>query len=258
MSEYDFIVDNIRYSYSSVTTYETCRYGFKLTYIDSVPRIDNYYSDYGKLTHDCLEKYFTYELDAFELSDYYREQYPKVVKGDLPMGDPEKYRLDGQNFFDNFSMDRDLYDVLLTEGKVDFSIDDIMITAKPDLVLREKATGITSMYDFKTAVPFRTDKYTGKETKDTKKINGYYKQMFLYTYALRMHNKMPIDKITLLFTRLNREVTIDWNTIEEMKTIFWLTDTIKQIKEDNQFQYNNSNPFFCNNLCSVRNFCEYR
>jgi len=258
MSEYDFIVDNIRYSYSSVSTYETCRYGFKLTYIDACPRIDNFYSDYGKFTHECLEKYFMGELDSFELSEYYRDNYDFMVHGEPPVGSAEVYRTQGQYFFDNYFLNRDDYEILATESTIAFDIDEVLVTARPDLVLKEKATGKSVLYDYKTAMPFSVNKYTGKETVDNKKISGFYKQMFLYTYALRVHEKIPIDKITLLFTRANREVTIDWTPIKEIEAIQWLTDTIKLIKDDNVFPYNNSNPFFCNNLCSVRNFCEYR
>jgi hypothetical protein len=260
MSDYAFVIDGIRFSYSSVSTYTTCPYSFKLSYIDAVSKENNFYGQYGNLTHECFEKYFTGEIEVWELSQYYRENYDRVVSipaPSSPYGLGEKYKLQGQEFFDLFSFDKDRYQVLFVEDKIDFSLGSSIAVAKPDLILRSKSNGNTVLYDYKTATPYRVDKNTGKEIADTKKLKGYYKQMFLYTYALRTQRDIAVDEITLWYTRLNRTVTLPWTLKQETESVAWFEETIEKIRFDEQFLPDTSSPYFCGNLCSVRKHCEY-
>jgi hypothetical protein len=261
MSDYDFIIDGKTFSYSSVSTFNTCPYSFKLTYLDSKPRENNFYGQYGTLVHECFEKFFSGEIEAFDLSQYYRENYKRLVTlyaPTPPYGLDERYQNQGQEFFDSFSFNKDDYKVLLVEDTINFDLNYLMVVAKPDVVLRHRETGKTILLDYKTATPYRNDKKTGKEIVDTKKINGYHKQMFLYTYALRTERKMPIDEIILWYTRLNRMVTIPWTLQQEDESVKWFDDSITKIKAEEHFKPNTSSPYFCNNLCSVRTYCEYK
>lgn len=262
MSSYAFIIDNIRFSFSALTTYESCAYSYKLTYIDKCERESNFYGQYGNLIHDVMYQYFAGNLDVFELSGYFQDRYPLAVTAfppAYPVGMEEAYKEAGLVFFDNFSFDKTMYDIIMNEEKLDFDFDDgIQFVAKPDLILFEKESGDFVLYDYKTSAPFKTDKRNGNEIVDKKKLEGYYKQMYIYTYALRNYKFTPIDKITLWFTRPNRQVTINWNEKDEEKAIQWLEGEVTKIKKDEKFLPNTSNPYFCNNLCSVRKSCEFR
>jgi len=260
-SDYSFIVDNIRFSYSSTTTFENCAYSFKLTYIDALPRINNFYGEFGTFIHECYEKYFSGELDSFELSEYYRTNYDRIVVSEAPVppfGLGERYKKEGQDYFDNFSFEKEEYNVINVEDKIDFLLNGVTFTARPDLVLQKKDTGIYYLYDYKTSAPFKINKRTGKETVDLKKIEGYEKQLYIYAHALREHRGIPIEKLTIMFPRLGRNVNFDWTKERETEVIEWIENIIDKIKTTNEFPYNNSSPYFCNNLCGVRDFCEYR
>jgi len=262
MSDFGFIIENIRFSYSSLTTYSTCPYSFRLTYLDKCDRISNFYGQYGNLIHDTMFQYFASNLDVFELSGYFTSKYDTVMLApppSYPIGMEEKYKEAGLEFFDNFSFDKDLYDIILNEEKLEFEFDEgAMFVAKPDLVLFEKPTGKFLLYDYKTAAPFRIDKRSGLETVDNKKLEGYYKQMYIYTYALRNYKFTPIDEIVLWFTRPDRKVTVPWNEDKEEESINWLHKMISKIRKDENFFPNNSNSYFCLNLCSVRDSCEFK
>lgn len=260
MSTYDFIVDNIRFSYSSASTFSTCAYAWKLTYLDSLPRENNFYAEFGTLVHECFELFFTKKLEAYELSNHYATRYNEVIKSDpstVGFALTEKYKEQGINFFNNFSFDLNKYDVLLVEGKIDFDLNGIKFVAKPDLVLRNKETKQNFLYDYKTSAPIRVDKKSGREITDKAKIEGYYKQMYTYTYALREHMSIPIDTINLLFPRLDRVISTSWEKEKEQASIEQISGIINNIKSSEEFPYNNTNQYFCNNLCSVRKFCEY-
>lgn len=260
MSDYDFVIDAMRFSYSSTSTYQTCPYSFKLSYIDAMPRKNNFFAQYGTLVHECMEKFFTGELEMFELSNYYSENFDKIVVTDPPPIPPnmkEKYREQGQSFFDLFYFDKNPYDILVVEGKFNLNIAGINFVAKPDLVLRNKDNNKNILIDYKTSYPFKLDKKTGEIKKDFEKINSYYKQMYTYTHALKKEMGIDIDKITLWFPRADKTVSIQHSIEEEKEAISWIEKTVGMIKEDNNFMYNNSNSYFCNNLCSVRDYCEF-
>jgi len=261
MSSYDFILDNIRFSYSAISTYNTCPYAYKLNYIDSMPRINNFFAEYGLLVHECFEKFFGGEMEPYELSGYYEEEFNKRVVTAPPIflsNLDYKYRVQGKAFFDSFSFDKSAYDILILEDKIDFKVKGIKLVAKPDLVLKEIETGKIIQYDYKTSTPFRIDKYTGKEIADNSKLKGYYKQMFIYAYALRHKMKMPLEKTILLFTRLKKEVELPCSIEKEDEAIAWMIEGVKKIRADEEFLFDNSSSFFCNNLCGVRESCEFK
>ena len=261
MSSYDFITDSIRFSHSSSSTFHTCPLAFKLSYIDKVqPRAENFYGEYGLLIHECFEAFFRGELDAYELSQYYDRKYSEMIKTPCPSppeGLEEKYKQQGKEFFNNFYFDRDAYEILIIEDKIDFELDGVMLVAKPDLVLKHKETGKTSLIDYKSSIVFRTNKRTGKETTDQKKLRGYYKQLYLYAYALRVHANIPIDEITIWFVRPERFLTTPWLPEKEEKAMRMLKELIVRIKAEEEFKADNSAPYFCNNICGVREHCEF-
>ena len=261
MSSYDFILDSMRYSYSSASSYENCAFGFKLNYIDNVPQAENFYGEFGTLSHSALEGFFRKEMDAFELSEFFVKNFKKVVRTPpppYPLGMIDKYMREGLEFFDNFSFDLNNYEVLLTEGKIYFTLEGAEITAKPDLVLKDKRANENILFDFKTSAPFRMNNQTHKEVVDKKKMEGYYTQSLLYAHALSNYRDIPINKIVLWFMRPSRQEIVPWSLEKEQKALNWLSDIIKKIKADEEFMYNNSNAYFCNNLCGVRNACPFK
>lgn len=262
MSSYEFIVDGMKYSYSSISSFETCPYSFKLMYIDYKDRINNFFAEHGTLMHNCFEQFFNGNLESYELTKYFTDNYDIFVKADAPdypAGMKERYIEQGIEFFNNFSFEKDDYEITNIESKIDFELaPGITFTGRPDLVLKSKKTGKYGLWDYKSSAPFRTNKRTGEEITDTKKLEGYYKQMYLYAHALREHKNIPIETITLWFTRPDRKVTVEWEEEKEKKAIKWAIDVINRIKKEEEFPYNNSEKFFCDNLCSVREHCEYR
>jgi hypothetical protein len=244
-----------------VSSFDTCAYGWKLSYIDKVDRVQNFFSGYGLLVHDCFERFFKKELGVWDLSEYYRTNYSKFVVIDpppFPAGMGENYKMQGQKFFDNFDFYIDNYNVLSVEDKIDFDFRGSMFVAKPDLVLYNKQTTTYSLVDYKTSAPLKVSKTTGKETWDKKKMESYYKQMYIYGYALRNYRFIPIEEITIWFPRLNKIVTVPYDMKKEAETMDWLEEGIARIRMEENFLYDNTQNYFCFQLCSVRNACEYK
>jgi hypothetical protein len=259
MSGYDFIIETIRFSYSSLSNFENCAYGWKLSYIDDVEKAQNFFAEYGLLTHDVFEKYFLDKLTADELSDYYKNNYDKIVKHSpprYPQGLEQRYKDEGQIFFDFFPFDKSNYDVLAVEASIILPIDGINFIAKPDLVLRDKNTGRVCLVDYKTSYPFRKSK-SGALLPDKKKLEKYYQQMYIYTYALNYSKGLVIDEIMLWFPRADLSVVIPWSKSDEETAIKWLTGVVDKIKTEEVFDYGKPGEYFCHYLCSVRRSCKF-
>jgi hypothetical protein len=260
MSSYSFIVDNLRFSYSTLSGFEGCPYSFKLSKIDMVPRINNFYGEYGSLVHECMEKFFKGELEMFELSNYFNDGFDKM-KTSLPTEQKyleERYRKEGDSFFSFFLFKKEDYDILSVEDDVEYEFHGSPFIAKADLVLRNKATKENILLDYKTSAPWKVDKRTGKEKVDKAKLDGYEKQMYTYTYALRTQRNIPIDKVALWFPRMDRFHTFEVKPEKEIEIMEWLKGNIDNIRKEEEFPPNNSNSYFCNVLCGVRESCEYR
>ena len=254
MSDYDFILDGITYSFSSIGTYDNCPYCFKLSYIDIEDgRVDNAFGEFGLLMHDCLEKYLKKEVDAWDLPIYYEENYYNFVKTPFPpypVGMGERYYQDGLSFVEGFDFNVDDYEIINIEGFVKHAYRGIDLVIKPDAVLKHKETGEISLVDFKTSRLYNN-------SRDTKKVNGYLKQLHFYAYILWLKESIEIDKIVIWYIRNQeiREYPVDQDKI--LETMDWIEDTVGKIKREKEWNPNKSkeNKYFCDHICSYRAIC---
>ena len=258
MSEiYNMTLDNMKFSYSSVTSFITCPYMFFLTYIQYEKRSSNFYADFGSFMHLVLEKYFTGELDIMELASYYEEHYDENVKSDVPaypVGIGDRYKADGMLFFENFDFNKDDYEVVFVEDIIETTHNDIKLVVKPDLVLKDKKTGEYLLLDYKTSNPFSKD---GKP--DKKKMADYRKQMYLYAYFINHNREYKISKIRLWFVRVNKFDEFDYVEEDAGDVVNWFFNGILNIKFEEEFPPCDTvkNKFFCNCLCSMKAHCNF-
>jgi CRISPR/Cas system-associated exonuclease Cas4 (RecB family) len=253
MSSFDFILDQLKFSHSSVSTFETCRYAFYLTYIQAEERKGNFYSAYGLFIHKILEKYFKGELEAKQLSGYYIKNYDKNVFLLPPVfrGDPSQaYYEKGLSYFENFSFDKSLYDIKLIEENLEFSLGKIKCVTKPDLLLQEKEGGKYILVDFKTANPYKKDKL------DKSKMKGYLKQLYLYTYGLWLAKEIVVDEIHFWFVTCDKVEKIIVNPMDIQESLDWFDLEVHKINHEEDWLASVGNKFYCHHLCSMKDFCD--
>jgi len=252
--DFSFVTDNLTYSYSNFSSFDTCRLGWKLNYIDKKERLGNFFSDFGSFIHKLLEEYFGGTLDIEDMIEYYEKNYSLNVTTappPFPKGMGERYYQSGLDFFGNFvsyGVKRENYEVLGIEISVYTSYDDISLVVKPDLVLLNKKTGKVTLLDYKTS------KFSEE------KLEGYKNQLYLYAYFLWAEKHIEVDKIIVWFIRDQKLCEIENNPLEVQKTLDWLKDTRNKISEETEWAPNLSkeNEYFCYNLCSVKNDCPFR
>ena len=255
MAEYDFILDNMKYSFSSANSYLGCAGGFKLTYIDAEDRIGNCFSDFGNHVHSILEMFFKDKLEITELAQYYQDHYVDAIENSFPpypAGMASNYFDAGLSFFENFEFDKSLYEIVFIEDYINAVWHGILLTVKPDLILKEKATGDYFLVDYKTA-----KLKSGKAQKE--QLEEYKRQFLLYSNFLWLERNIQIKKLKIWFIRDQKEVVIDVDPLEVINTMEWFENTIKSLKEETEWKYNTSkeNKYFCDNICSMRHKCKY-
>ena len=248
------------FSFSSLSTFHICKHQFKLTYLgDEVIRLPNFFSDYGLFVHEVFEEYFNGNLSEDELGEYFHKNYDLKVTNSPPAFIKERpYIEQGQAFFNAWDFDLERFEPVIIEGTYSFKIGDTELTGRPDLVLHDLETGDYILVDYKTSAPFRVDKRNGSVIRDKKKMDDYYKQMYIYAYAVREEAGFSIDSISIIFPRLSRTETVNWTQEQEDETLDWVTQTITAIKEEEEFPPNTKSKFFCQQLCGVRDYCEYK
>jgi len=261
----EIVLDTLRWSFSSLNAYHICPRMFELTYIKNVqPRKQNAFALWGTFGHNLHERYYTDKCEFYELSKMYVDEYIDNVYLRFP---PNKYvDLDksyydaGKHYFDYFEGLPDNLEVICVEQRIDVKIDGYDFCGYIDLVLRDKNDGRYIIEDHKSKSGFKN----AKEQKE------YARQLYLYAiYVYETYGEYPKQLVFNMF-RMQDEVAIDFSFDEFLEAKSWVTNTIRLIYADELFEDKiltaytsrgklieeyNKDDFFCNHLCSVREFC---
>ena len=82
--------------------------------------------------------------------------------------------------------------------------------------------------------------------------------MYVYSYFIKKEKGIKIDKTRLWFIRSDKVEEFEYSEIDEKKCLDWFMGQIKLIKQENDFEPNNKNQYFCNQLCGNRDICSFR
>lgn len=259
-SKYSFLIDSFTWSYSRVSSFEACPHGWKLAYIDKEKGVQNFFAEYGLFHHKIMELLWAGELDVWDLASHYEENYGKAIKLHPPSF-LERYDFSrksynaGLKFYENFDWDISEFEVLGNEMTLNCKYKELLLTIRPDTLIKNKKTGKVVLVDYKASNPF--NKKSGNPIK--KKIAPYKKQLSLYCFFVEQEMNIKIDEYMLVFPKftLAKNLVFDYNKEDGQKIVDWFYETICRIKEENDFEAK-PNKFFCDNICSMRNICEHK
>jgi hypothetical protein len=241
------------HSFSSVETFEHCKYAYKLTYIDKVERKNNFWGAYGTYVHKIIELFFKDKLEFYDLSSYFEKNFKKNITiyppGFIKM---DSYYAGGLEFFNKFNFNKNKCEIMYIEEKFETVYKGEKIVVKPDLVLKRKTDNKTILIDYKTGSRYKNKKI------DKDKHASHLHQMYLYSYFLWDIKNIAIDEIHIWHVKEGEieKIMFDPNLAQE--TIEWFWGIIEKIKNEEFFEYNNKSSFWCNSICSVKDDCEYR
>ena len=260
MSEFGFIIDTMRWSFSRLLSYHDCAFGWSMQYIDCESGENNFFGQYGKFMHEILEKYAKGELNLFELPDYFEENFEEEITCSAPYNKysdiRESYYNKGLDYLNNLDFILDEYEILGIEKEVKFRICNYDFIGYVDLLLRDKK-GRIIILDHKSAnVKFLK---SGKISKtDLANVENFKRQLYLYSIAI--HNEYGVFPSILRWNLFNNQQTLDvkFNYKKYKKALIWAYKTIKLIEEDTLWLPNPSY-YRCFNLCNFRNnACPYK
>lgn len=260
MSEYQFIIDNMIWSFSNLNSFNQCKYEWYLQRIERADGKNNFYAEYGSFCHKILEKYAKGELGLFELAEYFELNYDKEVTefvyhktADIR----QNYKEKGIDYFENIDLDLNSYEILGIEKKCNFEVEGKPFIGFIDLLLKDKQNGDIIVLDHKSS-----EYPIGKRGKilksEQKKFQSYKRQ--LYLYAIQVYNEYGVYPVKLVwnFFKQQKWLAIPFDKDEYLEAQKWAIDTIHQIEKEEDFPPT-VDFYYCHNLCRYRNsYCEYK
>ena len=245
-----------RYSFSKLSSWRVCPYGWRLRYIDGRAGIGNAFSSYGTFVHSIMERYSKGESEIWDLPALYEWEFDTAVPEKFPrisakLNLRDSYYQQGLDFLKNFQ-GYDQYEILNVEQKFDIEIDDWIFNGVIDLVFKDE-NGRLIIRDYKSKASFESKK----------EKHEYARQLYLYSlYVKEAYGKYP-DELQFLMFRKNKLEILEFNSDDLEEAISWAKETVQTIRD--AFDYPpacglaapKSDTFYAENLCNHREYCEF-
>ena len=273
MSDYDFILDSMCWSYSSLEAFHNCKYGFFLNYIDRVKNSSGAFSEYGSLCHKLLENYLKGNLLSFELADKFEANYKDKVSDTFPpiRGNErlyDRYYDAGYAYFSDTDKIEQLTNnntILGIEDKHYFYIDKYKFVGILDVEAKNN-NGEFEIIDHKTKSRLDKKRLTKKHNKedwlqltDERYVpRDLFNQQYLYCIPFKEQFGEYPTYLNLNMLRIGDWYKIKFNKEDFDKAVQWALDTLHDIYNETEWAATcKENQFFCDFLCSQANFCKY-
>lgn len=254
MSEmvYRELINDMIWSYSRVSCFEDCPYRWFLKYIRKEEEMPQFYSSYGSFMHRLIEKYYKGQLTKDEMLTQFLINFQNEVKGVRPSATIiENYIKCGLNYLKSFK--EFPYKMVSVEEKVEFEIEGINFIGLIDY-LGEKDGDYYIVDNKSRNLKPRSNRKIS--TKKDKELDIMLKQLYLYAFAVKQkYGKYPKALCFNCF-RTNTFIEEPFNESKCKETIREIMQTIKYIKQTNDF-YPNIEFFSCLYICGFSDDCCY-
>jgi hypothetical protein len=252
-----------RYSYSQLSSFSECPFGYYLNHIELQEGKSNGFAEQGTLIHDLLDKWAKKELTIEQLPKEYERRYPDEVVTSFPRmlaskGYAEKSYQQGLEYFENFRGFPG-FEVIAAEEKFDMPLELTDGTTRPfigfiDLVLRDEFTGGLVIMDHKSKswATFRKER------------ESMYRQQYLYAHFVhKKYNEWPQSLMFNLFKAEGKLDEQEFSLDKYNEVMQWATDAIHQIEsyeildwmECKEQKTPGKPDMYCAEICSVRGSC---
>lgn len=236
-----------RYSFSKLSAWWTCPYGYYQRYIEHKAGIGNAFASFGTFVHELMEKYAKGEAELWDLPQMYEWQFDTAVPEKFPYNKfvdlRDSYYAQGLNFLKTFEGYEGLK-ILGVEEEFVIPIDDWQFNGFIDLVFQDK-DGRLIIRDYKSKASFKNEDEKYK----------YARQLYLYSlYVKEKYGRYPDELQFLMFRKQKDPVRIAFNSNDLEESLQWAKDTVRIIR--NAFDYPaQCDDFYAENLCNHREYC---
>lgn len=255
--------DGHRYSYSQLSSFSECPFGYYLKHIEGVEDQSNAFAEQGTLIHDILDKWAKKEIKKEDMAAEYERRYYDAVPTSFPRiltakGYATKAYQLGLDYFKTFD-EFPGYKVVSAEEKFDLPLQLTDGTTRPfiafiDLVLRDEFTGGLVVVDHKSR----------SWTEFRKHREEMYKQQYLYSYFIHeKYGEWPQSLMFNLFKELGKKDEQEFSKKKFDEVMQWATDAIHQIESYDVLDWmrcrEQKTPgkpdMMCGFICSSRSMC---
>lgn len=249
-------LDDMVFSFSNLTAFETCPYSWYLKYIQNEEGENNIYGEFGSCCHTILEKFVKGEIQQEDLTTEYIDEFEKTVTP-TPWNENAITPLfnAGFDYFNKCSMKTLHIDDCKTIGveyKCNFKVGNNKFIGFIDLLVQDNQ-GDLIIIDHKSGEYPMTKSGTVK-AKHEQKLESYKRQLYLYAKAVyEEFHKFP-KSLVWNFFKSGDWLIIPFDENEYHDTLKWAENVIDDIYFTVDFKPNPSF-FFCKNICDFRRIC---
>lgn len=272
------------YSYSKLSSFQNCTYGYYLTYIQHIKGEDNVYGILGNVVHDMYELLTKDEITIEEAKEKFKQEYElcKFLGLTFPTKmSEEKYVYDVEHSFDYFikptgRLEQERYFQIEIENKIFRGYIDLIIfddEKKTIRVIDYKTSSRFSKKDLESHKVFQLilySMYLEKEYPDYKILNPMF-YMLKYVNVTNEKGRTSIKEIYDV-DELRYEVTsplmveVQYNEYMKDKLKQYINEVTLDIAFNDEDEESDwyptveelrNNTFYCKNLCSHKKSCKF-
>lgn len=272
------------YSYSKLSSFQNCTYGYYLTYIQHIKGEDNVYGILGNVVHDMYELLTKDEITIEEAKEKFKQEYElcKFLGLTFPTKmSEEKYVYDVEHSFDYFikptgRLEQERYFQIEIENKIFRGYIDLIIfddEKKTIRVIDYKTSSRFSKKDLESHKVFQLilySMYLEKEYPDYKILNPAF-YMLKYVNVINEKGRMSVKEIYDV-DELRYEVTspyiveVQYNDDMKDKLKQYINEVTLDIAFNDEEEESDwyptveelrNNTFYCKNLCSHKKKCKF-
>lgn len=250
---YQHIIDEMTWSYSRLSQYNQCPYGFFLKYLKEVDVDATFFASYGSMMHELFAKYLNHECEKGQCPAMYIQWFMEKV---APQKAPSakvytSYFNDGLNCARNLQLDRE--HAIAVESRFGFRYADARCIGIADLLQEED--GKLILTDHKARALKQRSK-RAKPTLNDQEIDKFMRQLYMYSKAV--HNRFGRFPDELRINCYRNGVLIKEpfrkEKYEEAECRF--ADGLERVRNEEEWAPH-YDWFWCNHLCDVRSSCIY-
>ena len=249
---YRELMNDMRWSYTRIVSFEDCPYKWFLNYIRHEKPEQQFYSSFGSFIHKLLAQYYNGQITKSELPLRFLIDFKKEVQGELPSAQTvKKYIQQSKAYLDSFTDFK--YDTVAVEERIDFEIDGVQFVCYIDFLGEKNGEYYIIDHKSKDMKP-RSDK--SNPTKSDIDLDNMSRQLYLYAAAVKQkYGKFPKELCFNCF-RTGVFIKLGFDEQKYNETIQWALNTIEKIKDTSDFRPNREY-FYCRYICGFNSGCCY-
>lgn len=228
------------YSFSRLSSWDTCKHAWKRNYIEGDRGKDNFFNTFGTLGHSVFEKVDRGELRPEQALQEWASRYDAEVVAHTE-GWMNKWRAEADRFFKDFTGWRT--EPVWVEEHFVLDMDGYRFQGFVDRLGRAK-NGDLIMTDYKCAKP-----YEGTQLKEKAR------QLYLYAGAVHKQFGEYPKKLIFFHFRQNHPQIIPFKAEDFMEAVDWADRTVRDIEAYQGDYPMRDNGYFCEAVCGFRNSC---